>query len=116
MQPDEFTSFWFAVVGTAGTCTVVVPEGTDLSMTNACLAYDAMNPPLGSAVLYARVNGGEEVALVPFLTGRFESTGLDLRFRQGDTIVFRNLGAGARIHVSGTYDGVRAPDVTNDST
>lgn len=112
MQPDEFTSFWSAVVSPGVPCTVTVPDGAECALTNACLAQDGMWPGSGNSVLFVRVNGSPEVAVAPFMIGKFESTCLDLRFQEGDSITFRVFGAGVPIHICGMYTGLSTLEIS----
>jgi hypothetical protein len=103
--PDTFTSFWFASVRSGSFTKVVVPIDTQCFLTNACICQDFGEVEPGSRTLYLRVNQMAEIAIVPFLMNKFESTNLDLRFGEGDILRFRTSGLEYRVQVCGYLMG-----------
>jgi hypothetical protein len=103
--PDAFTSFWTAGVRPGAFTRVAVPRDTQCFLTNACLRQDAPPPDAGCLTLWLRVNQNAEIAIVSFVTGRYESTHLDLRFAEGDTLRLRISGLDHPVHICGYLTG-----------
>lgn len=101
--PDEFHTFWSAVVIPGKPCTVEVPSDTDCSLTN--VAIDRGEAREGRVILGVSVNGGPQVAVAPFTIGTFESTGVDIKFSRGDTVVFTTTGTAVPVHICGYLAG-----------
>jgi hypothetical protein len=103
--PDTFTSFWSASVRSGSFTKVVVPGDTQCFLTNACVSQDIGRTDRVSLTLYLRVNQTAEIAIVPFLMNKFESTNLDLRFAEGDVLRFRTSGLQCPVHICGYLMG-----------
>lgn len=103
--PDELTSFWSAQVKPQGTCKITVPAEMEMTLSNAALAQDSERPETGRTILMAKVNNEPEVAIIPFTINSFESSMLDLQFKEGDVIEFTTVGAECAIHISGYVNG-----------
>ena len=90
--PEEFTSFCGLTVPANGTLTVKIPDETSFCITNIAIGETEV-PPTGRPTLYLKTNYTEEVAIVPFIPGRFESTMVDLNFIEKEVLTFRNDGS-----------------------
>lgn len=120
--PIEFSTIWSTIVSCERPCKVTIPDGASLTITNLCVGREDFTPETGRLVLYAKVNGGEEIAIAPFILGSFESTTVELDFVEGDEIIFTIKGAKASVHVAGylggqlaiNVEGAREPLVQNE--
>ena len=102
---DEFHAFWGTTIPPDSTKKVTVPKGISAALSNAALSVNEETPEKGGrTVLYCKVNNGEEIALFPFVLGRFESTNADLFFSEDDVITFRVKGD-MPVDISGTLNG-----------
>ena len=97
--PPDPSSFWSAVVSRNKLCKIVVPEDSNLFLTNAAISPDEMQN--GRVVLYISTNQRNPVALVALTVGSYESTNLDLVFGGGDTIEFTSSGTDIQVYISG---------------
>ena len=69
------------------------------------VAVGSVSNVSGRTVLYAKVNDGPEIAIVPFILGSFESTAVNLKFDSEDVIIFKTTGAKVPIDLIGTIYG-----------
>lgn len=113
LPDDDSNSFWYAVVDPRVKCRVKVPIGTECELTNAAVSQDDLRGEIGNITLYLKANDSDEVALVPFTLGHFESTLLDLRFVGGDILDFRIEGINVPVHICGYLNGGSSLILTN---
>jgi hypothetical protein len=110
--PDELTAFWAKEVLPNKPCKFTVPSDTVVSLTNAALDQST-GIGVGRVILFVSVNDCPRVAVVSFIIGRIESSGLDLRFSQGDRVTFETAGAEIGIHLCGYVIGGLCFDIDN---
>ena len=103
--PDEFTSFWSAIVNPGTKCYVEVPQGTECFLTTACVGQEDIRPDEGRISLFAKVNDNPDFLLVPFILNSFESASLDLKFGETDIIIFHISCSNVPVHISGYISG-----------
>ncbi|EAY21133.1 hypothetical protein TVAG_283030 [Trichomonas vaginalis G3] len=113
LLPDNYSTVWTTIISSEKPCTVKVSEHATLHITNLCVGREEYTPQTGRLVLYAKVNDQDEVALIPFTLGSFESSQVDFNFNEGDVIVFTVKGAKASVHASGFLTGLLAIDIEN---
>jgi hypothetical protein len=102
---DEFHAFWGTTVPANSSKKVTIPKGISAALSNAALSVKDDTPEKGGrTVLYCQVNSEPEIALFPFVIGRFESTNADLIFTEEDVITFRVKGD-MPIDICGTLNG-----------
>lgn len=106
-------TFWSAVVIPDHPCKFVVPEDASLSFTNVSCQQDEENLVEGRIVVYVKVNQSPEVALMPFILGKFESTQISLFFKPNDNITLRTSGAKIPICVAGYLENSFGFDIDN---
>lgn len=111
--PDEFTSFWSVVVHPKIQYQVSVPSSTVCFLTNSCVDQEfEPRPESGRVSLFAKVNDGEEVAIVPFILNSFESTNLQIEFQESSNVIFWTSGAEIPIHICGYLSGDFSVNIT----
>lgn len=103
--PDEFTSFWHAIVNPGEVCRVEVPSTIECFLTSACVGQEGTRPAEGRLLLSCKVNSGKEHVIVPFRLNTYESATIDLRFNETDVILFKVTGVSLPVHISGYIKG-----------
>lgn len=110
--PDEFTSFWSAIVNPKNYCKITVPGGTTCFLTNCSVDQEfQQRPESGRVSLFAKVNDGDDVAIAPFILNYFESTNLQIEFQEDSEITFWNSGVEIPIHICGYLNGDFSVDI-----
>ena len=99
-SPPSSSSFWSAVISGNKLCRIIVPEYSNLFLTNAAISPDEMHAH-ERVVLNISTNKRRPVTLVAFTAGSYESTNLDLVFSGGDTIEFTSTGTDIQVNISG---------------
>ena len=61
--------------------------------------------PAGKVTLFVKANGGTEVAIFPFIVGKFESANTDLMFGEGNTFELRTEGVAVPVELKGYLNG-----------
>ena len=105
---ETFTAFWSVTVNPGTIQKVKVPAGMDATLTNGGLNVTSQTE--GNVVLYVKVNGGDAVALFPFVVGQFESATTDLVFGEGHVMEFWTQGAAIPVQINGYLNGGFALD------
>ena len=106
--PSDFTSFWSVTVEPGKTTRVTVPEGMDCTVTGGSVNVSkipASEIPAGKVTLFVKANGGTEVAIFPFIVGKFESANTDLMFGEGNTFELRTEGVAVPVELKGYLNG-----------
>jgi hypothetical protein len=114
--PSEWNSFWAVEVLPEHACRIVVPEGTDCSLTNIALDQGSDLSPGTRIILDISVNDSPPVAISCFTLGRFESASVDLKFGSGDRIALTSRGGTVSVHACGFLTGGLALEVDNGSS
>lgn len=113
LLPDEFTSFWSAIVNPHAYCRVVIPERTTCYLTNCCVDQEnELRPDSGRVSLFAKVNKGEDIAITPFILNYFESANTQIEFQENSEILFWVSGVELPIHICGYLIGDFVVDIT----
>lgn len=106
--PNDFTAFWSVTVKPNTVLRVTVPEGMDCTVTGGSVNLAEVDPqsiPTGKVTLYLKTGNAAEVAIFPFIIGKFESANTDLMFGENNTFELRTEGAAAPVQLNGYLNG-----------
>ena len=99
--PEDITTAWSGLVTPERPFVVEVADDSALFITNLCVSPLEDTPNSGRVLLYVQFNEQQNVCLVPFNLGSFESTQISVNLFPGDKATFTIKGAKANISLIG---------------